>query len=122
MSYYKPPTDALRRLLELRTFDAVVSQIQRDAERTTLEIPTEEQIATQIIEEVPLIDVTEATFNRIMVDLYASNGRDITKDICGLGSMWVMKGQDIARSDRVSFQIRPSLLDADLNRYDTIKE
>ena len=122
MSYYKAPTDALRRLLELRTFDAVVSQIQRDAERTTLEIPSEEQIATQIIEEVPFIDVTEATFNRIMVDLYASNGRDITKDICGLGSMWVMKGQDIARSDRVSFQIRPSLLDADLNRYDTIKE
>ena len=122
MSYYKPPADALRRLLELRTFDAVVSQIQRDAERTTLEIPSEEQIATQIIEEVPFIDVTEATFNRIMVDLYASNGRDITKDICGLGSMWVMKGQDIARSDRVSFQIRPSLLDADLNRYDTIKE
>tara|TARA_Y100000996_G_C22368039_1_gene579827 strand:+ start:342 stop:710 length:369 start_codon:yes stop_codon:yes gene_type:complete len=122
MSYYKPPKDGLRRLLEIRNYTAVVNQVQRDAERTSLEVPTEEQIADQIIREVPLINVKKATFERLMVDLYDTNGRDLTRDKDGGGFLWFMGEMCVARSSGDQYQIRPSFLDADLNRFDTIKD
>ena len=122
MSYYKPPKDGLRRLLELRSFTAVVSQTQRDAERTSLDPPTEEQIADQIIEEVPLISVKQNTFERVMVDLYDTNARDIARGMDGEHYVWLMRAVIVARSGRGEYQIRPRFLDQDLNRYDNIKE
>ena len=122
MSYYKPPKDGLRRLLELRSFTAVVNQTQRDAERTSLDVPTEEQIANQIIEEVPLSSVKKNTFERLMVDLYDTNGRDLDRDKDGECNVWFMRGVIVARSCENDHQIRPSFLDPDLNRYDNIKE
>ena len=115
--------DKLRRLIEMRSFPAVVNQIQREADRTSLYPPTEEEIAEAILENVPLIDVKQTPWAGAMQDLYENDSRGIEKIELNGYNEWYRGDTILARAttpgtEPPEYQIRPSLIDEDLRSYE----
>ena len=88
-----------------------------------METPSEEQIAQWVIEDVPLIDVKETPFNRVLLDQYETRGRDIDKTKGECHNVWTIAGNLIALAstpgtEPMVYQLRPSLIDPELARYE----